>query len=70
MDGKLHQLKPDLDNLLKAVQDALFAEDRHVGHLGELSKVWVNQERGWIEFETKEPVYQEMEIPKTKKAIR
>ena len=30
MDGKPHQQKPDLDNLIKAVKDCLLIEDSHV----------------------------------------
>jgi len=29
-DGKQHQNKPDLDNLIKAYKDALFKEDSHI----------------------------------------
>lgn len=48
--GTLHQSKPDLDNLLKAMTDALLAEDKIIAHYGELCKVWVNFDRGWIEI--------------------
>ena len=59
MNGKLHRQKPDIDNLLKAVLDSLLAEDKHIGHLGEISKRWTDSERGWIEFEVKEAPYEE-----------
>jgi Holliday junction resolvase RusA-like endonuclease len=47
--GKLHQAKPDLDNLLKAMLDALIVEDKYICHYGELAKRWVDFEEGWIE---------------------
>ena len=37
--GKPHQQKPDLDNLLKSVQDCLLPEDSAI-HKVEASKVW------------------------------
>jgi len=52
--NKLHRKKPDLDNLLKAMLDSLFIEDKTVSHLGEVSKYWVDSEKGWIEVITKE----------------
>lgn len=53
--GKLHQSKPDLDNLLKAFGDSLISEDKYIAHYGELSKRWVNFETGWIEIRLQEP---------------
>jgi Holliday junction resolvase RusA-like endonuclease len=47
--GTLHQSKPDLDNLLKAFTDSLLSEDKVISHYGELCKVWVNLDYGWIE---------------------
>lgn len=43
-----HSSTPDLDNLMKAMQDSLLTDDRHLAHY-ELSKRWVNNETGWIE---------------------
>lgn len=40
MDGKPHQQKPDLDNLIKAFKDSLCADDSHVHTYGEMRKVW------------------------------
>ena len=40
MDGKPHQQKSDLDNLLKALMDALFEDDAHIWSLSRLEKVW------------------------------
>lgn len=48
--GTLHQEKPDLDNLLKALTDSLLTEDKKIAHYGELCKVWVDLEYGWIEI--------------------
>lgn len=44
--GKFHQSRPDLDNYLKAMTDALLVEDKYIAHYGELSKRWVNFETG------------------------
>ncbi len=56
MHGTLHQSKPDVDNLLKAAFDALFAEDKYIGHL-QISKHWVDSENGWIEIEIFKPEF-------------
>ena len=40
MDGKPHVQKPDLDNLLKALCDAVYGEDSCVWHFNEVSKRW------------------------------
>ena len=58
--GTLHQSTPDLDNLLKALFDSLLVEDKAIGHLGEISKRWVDFPTGWIEFEVKEPVLKQI----------
>ena len=39
MDGKPHQQKPDIDNLTKALLDALFDDDAHIWDV-RASKVW------------------------------
>ena len=39
MDGKPHRQTPDLDNMCKALLDALFADDSHI-HSMSLRKVW------------------------------
>jgi Holliday junction resolvase RusA-like endonuclease len=57
--GSLHQAKPDIDNLVKAVFDSLFTEDKYVAHF-QASKHWVDFEIGWIEFEISEPVFPEV----------
>ena len=54
--GTLHQSQPDIDNLVKAVFDSLVSEDKYVGHIGSISKQWVDFETGWIEFEIVEPI--------------
>jgi Holliday junction resolvase RusA-like endonuclease len=38
-EGKPHQQKPDVDNLVKAVMDALAADDKHV-HIVHARKYW------------------------------
>lgn len=45
LDGKPHLLKPDVDNLLKALLDAIFnketgKDDAHIWHIGDIKKVW------------------------------
>jgi Holliday junction resolvase RusA-like endonuclease len=61
--GQLHQSKPDLDNLLKALTDSLISEDKYIAHYGELSKRWVYFDRGWIEIRIQEPTDQLIELP-------
>ena len=38
--GQLHDQKPDLDNLIKSVFDALCDEDKAIGSIGQAKKVW------------------------------
>lgn len=57
MHMKLHQQKPDLSNLLKAMEDALLPKDETIGHYAGLGKFWVNAEAGWIEVHQNLPVY-------------
>lgn len=38
-DGKPHQQKPDIDNLLKALLDAVYLEDSHIWNL-QVTKLW------------------------------
>ncbi len=40
MYSKPHTQKPDIDNLLKGVFDALFSEDSQIWHIGGVSKFW------------------------------
>lgn len=40
MCGQWCQSKPDLDNLLKALLDALFLDDAHIAELSKLRKEW------------------------------
>jgi Holliday junction resolvase RusA-like endonuclease len=49
MNGRPHQQKPDIDNLLKAVMDSLRGEDCTVWNVERLAKVW--GETGSITFE-------------------
>jgi Holliday junction resolvase RusA-like endonuclease len=39
-EGKPHQSRPDLDNLIKAFKDALLVEDSHVHTYHNMKKVW------------------------------
>jgi hypothetical protein len=49
MHMKLHQQKPDIDNLVKAVFDSIFSEDKYIADF-RATKRWVNQPQGYIEF--------------------
>lgn len=49
MHMKLHQSKPDWDNLAKAWGDSLLLEDKHIADI-RVTKKWTNSENGWIEF--------------------
>ena len=40
MDGQPHTQTPDLDNLLKALGDALYSDDSGIHTLNGLKKVW------------------------------
>lgn len=40
MEGTPHQQRPDVDNLVKAVLDALLPEDSRVWHLSGIEKRW------------------------------
>ena len=42
-DGKPHKQRPDLDNLLKSLQDCLCKEDKHIYHIGDMNKCWGKQ---------------------------
>lgn len=64
--GKLHQSKPDLDNLLKALCDSLLIEDKYVAHYGGLAKRWVDHEEGWIEIGVSDVVDEEVILPPAK----
>lgn len=41
--GKPHQEKPDLDNLMKAVLDALHPEDQRIWHIAGAEKRWAEK---------------------------
>lgn len=49
MHNQLHQSTPDWDNLAKAFFDSLLSEDKQIADV-RVTKKWVNQETGWIEF--------------------
>ena len=46
---QLHQSTPDWDNLAKAFFDSLLHQDKGIADI-RVTKLWVNQENGWIEF--------------------
>lgn len=51
---QLHQSTPDWDNLAKAFFDSLLHQDKGIADI-RVTKKWVNQETGWIEFATQIP---------------
>lgn len=55
MHFKLHQAKPDIDNLCKALFDSMLSEDKGVAHF-EAAKFWVDFPTGWIEIAISDPV--------------
>lgn len=61
MNGKLHQQKPDLSNLLKAFEDAMISEDKFIAHYAGLSKVWVLEPEGRIEITIHMPVHSSLD---------
>jgi len=40
MNGRPHRQVPDLDNLVKALSDAVFLNDCHIWNYGGLTKLW------------------------------
>ncbi len=38
--GTPHQQRPDLSNLIKALEDSIYGEDSHIWHYADLRKVW------------------------------
>lgn len=46
---KLHQERPDADNLYKSLSDSLMYEDKTIADV-RITKKWVNSEKGWIEI--------------------
>lgn len=39
-EGKPHKQTPDLDNLLKSLQDCLCNQDKHIWQINNLGKIW------------------------------
>lgn len=56
MHLKLHQSKPDWDNLSKAFFDGLLSEDKYIADI-HVTKKWINEEKGKIEFIFNLPIY-------------
>lgn len=40
VEGTPHKQVPDIDNLLKSLLDALYGDDSHIWHIGEVKKLW------------------------------
>jgi len=56
MHMKLHQSRPDWDNCAKSFFDSLMNEDKFIADV-RVTKRWVNQEKGYIEFVEYLPEY-------------
>lgn len=61
MHMKLHQSKPDWDNLAKAFFDSICSEDMHIADV-RVTKKWVNQDNGWIEFTNELPIFPSKDV--------
>lgn len=61
MHMQLHQSKPDIDNLAKAVFDSMLSEDKKIADI-RITKKWVNEEKGWLEFCITPPLYQSKDV--------
>lgn len=59
MHFKLHQQKPDIDNLMKSALDSMLSEDKGIAHF-EAVKFWVDFPTGWIEIVTIDPIFPTM----------
>jgi len=49
LEGEPHTTKPDLSNILKAAEDALYSDDSAIWHYAGLKKVWGRSGRIIIE---------------------
>lgn len=47
-DGQKHQQAPDLSNLIKALEDACYVDDKVIWNYGSLTKLWARE--GYIEI--------------------
>lgn len=54
MAGKPHQQKPDTSNLLKALEDAIYADDSKIWQYSGLMKIWGYEGQIWINQSQKE----------------
>jgi Holliday junction resolvase RusA-like endonuclease len=61
MHMKLHQSKPDIDNLTKSIFDSLLYEDKYIADF-RATKKWINQEHGYIEFVEYLPEYRSNDV--------
>lgn len=68
MHGQMHLQKPDESNLLKAFEDALSLADENIAQMSGLGKFWVNQEAGYIEILTDQPLYNPFNVEFTDKS--
>lgn len=50
MDGEPHRQKPDIDNLLKALLDAIHKDDAHIHQIAGVSKRWGREGSITVEY--------------------
>ena len=46
--GEPHQSRPDLSNLLKALEDCLYKEDSHIWSYASIEKLWGYEGAIWV----------------------
>lgn len=58
---KLHQERPDADNLYKSLSDSLMYEDKTIADI-RITKKWVNSDKGWIEIVVENPAMRSPDV--------
>ena len=64
MKGTHHLGKPDLSNLLKAIEDALYSprytgrDDKVIWKMGSMAKLWWDKGQIWVQPDPEQPAYE------------
>lgn len=58
---KLHQERPDADNLYKSLSDSLMLEDKTIADV-RITKKWVNSDKGWIDIVVSKPTIRSQDV--------
>ncbi len=58
---KLHQERPDADNLYKSLSDSLLEEDKSIADI-RITKKWVNSDKGWIDITVATPLFRSQDV--------